>query len=884
MNALSHPLPAWDDDPPQALTEFRHALADGSERLRQLFEAGVAADEVVPARARLIDRLLSLAWQQQIGQTGDFTLVAVGGYGRGELHPGSDIDLLILSRRAVNDIAPRQREQISQFITFLWDIGLTIGHSVRSPAECASESRRDVTVITNLIEARLLVGSAALFADMQRAIAPDQLWSSREFFAAKKQEQARRYAKYHETGYNLEPNVKEGPGGLRDIQTIAWVAKRHFGVNTLFDLVVYGFLTSTEYRELVAGQRFLWQVRLALHMIAKRREDRLVFDHQLALARHFGHQETQRNAAIEQFMQRYFRTVMELSRLNEVLLQLFEEVILLDDAPDPSPVALNKRFQLRHGFLEVTDPTVFQRNPFSLLEIFLLLAQHEHIKGVRATTVRLIRDHRHLIDDRFRADPRAKSLFMELLRQPEGITRQLRRMNRYGILGAYLPEFGRIMGRMQYDLFHVYTVDTHTLFVLRNLRRFYLPRFAHEFPHCAEVMERIAKPELLYIAALYHDIAKGRDGDHSELGAHDALRFCQRHGLPPRDGELVAWLVRHHLQMSMTAQKRDIYDPQVIEEFAHLVGDQERLDHLYLLTTADIRATNPSLWNDWRESLLVKLYHATHRALLRGLDHPVDKFDRIREAKAQALAGLRRNGIAEYRVKRVWASFSDDYFLRHAADEVVWHTRAVLKKINDDRALILARPDPSRGGTEIFVYTRDKPAIFALTTAVLEQLGLTVLDARIITSPCGYTLDSYTVVESDGQMIAARSRMKEILFTLRSALNQTDYIIPEIRHYTPRSHKHFRIATRVTFTDDPLNQRTIMELATTDRPGLLSRVGRAFLECKIHLLNAKIGTVGIRAEDIFFITDHYGLPLKEPEQFIALRRALIFHLDGTGAN
>ncbi len=882
MNALSDPLPAWDDDPPQALTEFRTALADGSERLRQLFETGVPATELVPARARLIDRLIALAWQQQIGKTTEFSLVAVGGYGRSELHSGSDIDLLILSLVPAHELSNPKRELISGFITFLWDIGLTIGHSVRSPKECTLESRRDVTVITNLIEARLIIGSANLFSDMQAAISSDLIWPSRAFFAAKKQEQCKRYFKYHETGYNLEPNVKEGPGGLRDIQTIAWVAKRHFGVNTLFDLVVYGFLTPTEYRELEQGQAFLWQVRLALHMIAKRREDRLLFDHQLALARHFGHHDEVRNVAIEQFMQRYFRTVMELSRLNEVLLQLFEEVILFDDEPAPYPVAINKRFQLRRGFLEITEPTVFQHNPFSLLEIFLILSQNNDIKGVRATTVRSIRDHRHLIDDCFRADPRARSLFMEILRQPEGVTRQLRRMNRYGILGAYLPEFGRIMGRMQYDLFHVYTVDTHTLFVVRNLRRFYLPRFAGEFPHCSEVMERIAKPELLYITALYHDIAKGRDGDHSELGAHDAMQFCQRHGLPPRDSELVAWLVRNHLQMSVTAQKRDIYDPQVIEEFAHLVGNQERLDHLYLLTVADIRATNPSLWNDWRESLLKKLYHATHRALLRGLDQPLDKFDRIRETKQQAILGLRNNGIAEYRIKRVWSSFSEDYFLRHSADEVVWHTRAVLKKINDNRALILARPDINRGGTEIFVYTRDKPAIFAMTTAVLEQLNLTILDARIITSPCGYTLDSYTVVESDGQMITARSRIRDILFTLRSALNRSEYEVPEIRHYTPRSHRHFRVPTRVNFIDDPINQRTLMELTTTDRSGLLSRVGRAFVECKIHLLNAKIGTVGIRAEDIFFITDQYGLPLKHADQFIELRRALIRHLDGSG--
>ena len=578
-------------------------------------------------------------------------------------------------------------------------------------------------------------------------------------------------------------------------------------------------------------------------------------------------------------MQRYYRTIMDLSRLNEMLLQLFEEAILLANDPD-EPTPINRRFQARRGYLEVTDPNVFKRYPFALLELFLLLQQHLELKGVRATTVRLIRDSRGLIDDKFRNDVRAQSLFMEILRQPHRLTRQLRRMNRYGVLGAYLPEFGQIVGRMQYDLFHTYTVDQHILFVVRNLRRFYESDFVHEFPHCSELIHKIPKPELLYIAALYHDIAKGRNGDHSVLGSQDVERFCQRHGLSQHDTELVSWLVRQHLLMSLTAQKKDIHDPDVVAGFAEQMGNQTRLKYLYLLTIADIRATNPKLWNSWREVLLRELYESTRHSLLRGLDKPIDKEERIRDTQAQARARLQRTGINGKRVSVIWRSFNDDYFLRHNSDEIVWHTRAMLKKADDGRALVLGRPDVARGATEIFVYTRDQANLFALTASVLDQLGLTVLDARILTSPCCYTLDSFSVVEDSGEPIHDRARIKEIVRKLRRELNRPDAHPLLINRRTPRVLKHFHNPTQVSFTDDESNSRTILELTTSDRPGLLSQIGHAFMECGILLQNAKIATIGARAEDMFYITDANGKPLRDPRQFVALRKALERHLDG----
>ena len=873
-------LESTPTDSKQLLIRLRDALKQSTQRLNEWFQQGVPVSQLLATRARLMDCLLSQLWQRFVlippvdPDHLALALVAVGGYGRSELHPGSDIDIMILGDSTT---ISEQQAALADVVTFLWDIGLEIGHSVRTPEDCKREALADITVITNLMEARLICGSEALFERMRTLTGPTSIWPNQRYFEAKKDEQKQRYHKFHETAYNLEPNVKEGPGGLRDIQTIAWVVKRYFGAATLAELVKHDFLTEREYQDLIRCQEFLWQVRFALHAFTNRREDRLLFDYQRQLATQFGYQNDANNLAVEQFMQRYYRTIMEISRLNEMLLQLFEEAILLAEGHG-EPVAINRRFQIRKGYLEVKHESIFRRYPFALLELFLILQQRLDLKGVRAATVRMIRDNCHLIDDAFRTDLRARSLFMEILRQPSRVTRALRRMNRYGVLAAYLPAFGKIVGRMQYDLYHVYTVDQHTLFVVRHLRRFYLPRFGHEFPHCSAVMQRLPKVELLYIAGLYHDIAKGRGGDHSELGAVDVEQFCQQHDLSAFDTRLVVWLVRNHLFMSLTAQKKDIQDPEIITEFARFVGDQLHLDYLYLLTVADIRATNPKLWNNWRQSLLRELYEATRRSLRRGLNNPIDKEERIHEVQVKACQRLRRQRISRERILAVWGGFSDDYFLRYSVDEIVWHTRAILKKADDGRALVMALQDLAHGGTEIFIYTRDIGGIFATTTAALDRLGLTVLDARIVTSNTGYILDSFTVVEQDGKPIVERRRLKEILDALRQQLNYPAQRKLESNRQMPRLLKHFQTSNVISFEQDDANQRTILEISTSDRPGLLCRIGRAFIDRGIQLQNAKIATIGARAEDIFYITDSEALPITDAAAQQALREALLKHL------
>lgn len=859
-----------------ALRVFRQALQNGSQRLESWFQDGHDIVQLVYGRAHLVDHLLIKAWELFIPPEKEAALVAVGGYGRGELHPASDIDILVLTGSAPGTDLP---EAIEKLLTFLWDIGLEVGHSVRTLEHCRTAAVGDITVVTNLVEARLITGSPVLFQRMRELTGPQQIWPSKPFFEAKRREQQNRHHKFDDTAYRLEPNIKGSPGGLRDIQMVGWVAKRHFGVETMRELVPLGFLTEQEYLTLMDGQSFLWRIRFALHIHNRRQEDRLLFDYQRLLAEQFGFQDTPSQLAVEQFMQQYYRTVMELGRLNEMLLQLFSEAILFPHQQVDTQV-INHRFLARNGYLEVSHPRVFQQHPHALLEVFLLLETHPELQGVRASTIRLIREHRHLIDDHFRSSIAARSLFMEILRQPSGVTHALRRMNRYGILAAYVPKFANIVGRMQYDLFHVYTVDEHTLFVIRNLRRFMVPQFKDEFPLCSRISGTIPKPELLFIAALFHDIAKGRGGDHSILGAKDALAFCQKHELSNPDSRLVAWLVEKHLVMSLTAQRKDISDPEVIQAFAEVVADPIRLDYLYLLTVADSRATNPERWNSWRGALLEQLYTSTHRALLRGLFNPQAQDEVIQVKQVEALRILEQRGVDTSQVMRLWLNLNLEYFLHNYPDEIAWHAEVVLQATGSSLPEIHVRPRTIRGGTEVFIYAPDHDGLFAITTALLDQLGLNIMDARIITADDGFTLNSFLVLDEGGTPVMDSLREQEIVHQLEAGLSDPDSFEHRVSRRVPRRLKYFSTTTEANFSPDSPNHRTILRLVTADRPGLLAQVGKAFADCGIRLQNAKISTIGAEVEDIFFITDRENCPLNKANMS-CLEEALHRHIDSS---
>jgi [protein-PII] uridylyltransferase len=864
---------------------FSDSIKAHNADLIERFRAGTPASELIRERSDFMDETLSRIWQRFLGgSSDDFALIAVGGYGRQELHPHSDIDILVL-RTAGTEFSEETEgndtfgmeldERLSSFLSFLWDIGLKPAQSVRSIAECVQQAAADQTIMTNLLESRLIIGSETLYERLWSCLGPQHLWPSADFFEAKVAEQTARYAKYHDTAYNLEPNIKEGPGGLRDIQNISWIIKRHHNSRSL-NLVREGWLTELECAELIKARDFLWEIRFALHAMTGRCEDRLLFEYQKDLARQFGVQDQNMNQAIEQFMQLYYRTVMGLERLNEVLIQLFKEVGLQhSDKADTR--AITAEFRSVNDYLEVQHPAVFRDQPLALFRIFLLLQSNPTIKGIRASTIRLIRQHLYLIDDQFRANPEACRLFMAILRQKNGVTQQLRRMNRYGVLAAYLPAFGHVVGRMQYDLFHVYTVDEHTLFVVRNLRRFSLEIHRSEHPLGNEIFELIEKPEVLYVAALMHDIAKGRGGDHSTLGADMAADFCRRHGMSERDTQLVCWLVQNHLLMSMTAQRKDINDTDVIHEFATAVGDQTALDHLYLLTVADIRATNPNLWNSWKDALLRELYLTTRWVFRRGLNRPVHLTDKIAAVKKESRSLLRALGVADITVERVWDSIlNDEYFLRYQPEEVAWHTTALGSCENADLPLVVLRPVSQRGSAEIFVYARNQDFIFAHSTAVLDQLNLTILDARIITiAGDGYILNSYQILEQNGEPIRDHLRQVQICMRLRESLSGAPAAAIKVQRRESRQIKHFTVPTQIYFHDDPQQRHTILELIATDRPGLLSTVGRAFSESGISLYNAKISTIGSRAEDIFYITGPDHQPITDDAQKKALKATII---------
>ncbi len=868
-------IDAWlADTADDRLISYRNLLASANEALNQRFLAEAPIELLVADRAQLIDRVIVSAWNYfNGGKNTNIALVAVGGYGRGELHPGSDVDLLMLTGRNIR----KSQDAIANFLAFLWDIGLEIGHSTRTVAESKSACKNDLTIATTLMESRLLYGPEKLYTKLKKAIAPPNIWPARAFFEAKLKEQHTRHHKYDDTAYNLEPNIKGSPGGLRDIQIILWVTNRHFQTSGLASLVEKGFLTDAQLRILIQGRRFLWRIRFALHMLTGRREDRLLFDYQARIAELFGYEDATYTLAVEQLMQRYYRTVMDISRLNEMLLQLFQEAILLN--PDATPDPVSDAFEVRNGFLQVAHDDVFPDNPSALLEMFLLLQQHPELKGVSAKTIALLRRHLHLINDEFRINPRNHRLFLKILAAPDGVTHELRRMNVYGVLGQYIPDFGRIVGRMQYDLFHAYTVDAHTLFVVSNLRRFALKRFDHEYPRCSEIMQSLNNQVIIYLAGLFHDIAKGRGGDHSELGSVSAEAFCLEHGMSRYDSRLVAWLVKNHLTLSLTAQKKDISDPEVIRDFARTVGDMAHLDYLYLLTVADVRATNPKMWNTWKAQLFEETYELTKRALRQGLETPIDKDELLREKQATALTILQPTEQEKAHAQQLWARFGDEYLLRCKPEEIAWHTRKLAEHYDTPAYSLVDVQDSTTGaGTTVFIYAPQDQFTFAIATAVLDEYGLSIADARIIPLDNDQSLSMYTILEQDGRPIDEESRRDKVRQRLAKTVRAGENAPASALRKVPRQARMFNTSTQVHFSEDSANKRTVMELTTGDKPGLLAETGNALLKQDVFIRMAKIVTVGERAEDVFYITDNHGNMLSAEQQEL-LRKELVKAID-----
>lgn len=827
--------------------------------IAQIFDMAVfqrtPIDKVVHARCAMTDELFIKLFAYYQLDKQNLLMFATGGYGRGELHPHSDIDVLLLS---LDTITNTLNKQISDFIAVLWDIGLQPAVVARSLADCEIACQ-DITVATSLLETRLLAGDDKFIGLPLQILQKN--WSNAHFYQAKADETKVRYLKYNPTESNLEPDIKNAVGGLRDIQTIGWIWKQYLQTDSFVSLLEQGVLTASEFNSLQQSQFFLWQIRYHLHQMTGRDENRLLFDYQRVVAEKMGYsvdETAHQNAFVERFMKDYYRFAMSNAILLDRLSQYYCEVVLEKDI-SLSQKTINERFKLVGNQIAIVHSQIFSQYPTAMLELFLLMGQM-NIRQIRSCTLRALATCSEAIDEIFRQNAVNQQLFIANLKEQNLLFHRLQMMKRYGVLGRYLPAFGQIVGLMQYDLFHRYTVDTHTLWLIRILRRFTNDKYQTIFPLVSSIYRRIEHKEILVLAGIFHDIAKGQGGDHSELGELEVRAFGAVHGLPQADCDLIAWLVKHHLLMSKTAQKKDISDPAVVADFAEQVGNVTYLNHLYVLTVADMTATNPQLWNSWRATLMRQLYIQTRRILRADIDAPTNRQDMIannRELTEQLLTDDPDKAV----IQRLWQELGDEYFLRETPNDIIWQSRAIIEheKTQKDEPLIILREhqELSVDAVQVFIYTKDQANLFATTVSVFDRMDLNVLDAKIITATKDFAIDSYVVLDRHRTLLNDSQRQLELKQWLSQAILASTYQ-KIVQKRLPRTLKNFQIPTQIEFSFNQETKQHMVLLETLDQPALLARVGQVFLKHQIQLHFARITTLGERVEDIFFISDNQG--------------------------
>ncbi|WP_392565929.1 bifunctional uridylyltransferase/uridylyl-removing protein GlnD [Utexia brackfieldae] len=865
------------------IVEMKKQLTDFTQWSLTQFKQKTPIDQLILLRSQYIDALLQRLWHfyQFANQTGRLfnrnrvVLIAVGGYGREELHPLSDIDLLFLTDKPLNQ---EQEDKIGQIVRFLWDLHLEVGHSVRTLKGCLQEAQKNLSVMTNLIESRIVIGHAGLFNDLRKQLFTDKIWPSPVFYQAKRDEQQQRHQQYHGTSYNLEPDIKNSPGGLRDIQTIQWIALRHFGGISMQEFNQFNYLTPEEMEKLKQCRQFLWRIRFALHSVITRYDNRLLFERQLSIAHLLGY-EGEGNRPVERMMLDYYRVVHNTNELNQMLLQLFEESILALN-PNNKPYDIDEFFQVRDGLIDIKDEQLFIRDSTMIMQLFHTLVCHPHLRGIYSNTIRQLRYARRKLKHLLCEDPKCRAHFMAIIQHPDAIEKALLPMHQYSILAAYIPGWKHIAGMMQFDLFHAYTVDEHTMRVLKEINQYLTEEGQRRHPNSSHVYQKLSKPYLLIIAALFHDIAKGMHGDHSELGASALQIFCQLHDFSERDTELVVWLVRDHLLMSVTAQGRDIQDPLVIREFAQRVNTKRRLQYLLCLTVADVCATNETLWNSWKQSLIRELYFSTERALELGFHQLPQHRAIVRQHKQAALKLLAEQNITQEQIKLLWERCHFDYFLRYSAEQIVWHT-VNLCQHDLTQPLVLITPDPDHGGTELFIYSPDRPFLFAAVSNQIGHYNLNIHEALIITTRDGYALDTFIVLEPNGHILNP-DRYTTLINGLEKTLAQKTFKRRRIRKMSAKL-KNFHVPTQVNFLSAVGDRKTYVELIALDRPGLLAYVGEIFAKLQLSLRSAKIATIGEQVKDLFILTDKEGHALSD-ETCLQLRYSLVTAIDEMDSN
>jgi len=847
---------------PVTLQSSKESVRKFTEYLKKKFLSGAGINELSELRCCFVDNLLrkcadQLDLKEKIP---DLALVAVGGYGRMELHPYTDIDILVVTRTPLSD---DMGELVSSYITMLWDTTIDIGHSVRTVDECVSEGLGDITIATNLLEARFIYGSEETFLALAKKTCAPDFWPMKEFFRAKKKEQEERHRYYNDTVYLLEPDLKNNQGGLRDIQTIVWIAKKLDGSANLRDLAAKGYLTPTEYSELTTCEYFLFRTRFALQLSIAKNDNRLLFDRQKKVAEILGYV-GEGNRPVEQFMNRFFQVVRRVDEITGVIMEILEERI---EGPGPygKITVIDDDFIIRGSRIDVERPEVFAERPVRMLEMFLDIAQRPEIDGIYHSCVRALDSARRQIYGYLNENEDCRRVFLKILSNPDSLRFALPQMHVHGVLSKYFQQWEKIVGQMQFDMFHFYTVDEHTVMALQNIWYFtHDDGKKREFVLFNNIYHSLQKPMLLTIATLLHDIAKGRGGHHAVLGEGEALSFCRLHGLDEYDCRFVAWLVRNHLEFSQTALRRDISSEEIVQDFAATVGDEEHLKALYCLTVVDICATNNHEWNEWKVSLFRELYYSTQMALRQGVGHPIYRELQIAENQRYALESLTNTGYEESRVRMLWATFTDDYFCKNSRSQISYHTRCILEYDRSSDAPLIRLGQPVHGGVELFVFCRDKKGLFAIVTRILCSKNADIVEAEIMNTTDGWALDTFVLREDEGDQYI-QNRAPSIISSVEKGLTDPNFKMPVIKPI-PKKYLEFHIPTVITFLKRFKENQTRVQISALDRPGLLSTIAYAFQELGINIVGAKISTTGERADDTFTINDSMGKCLSEEKE------------------